>query len=80
MALELLPHGGTQRWDGDMYLSLFGEEINGAFFVFIMWCNDAIPLIKQRCFLVTFTDSFTRSLSPRETQWSNTNVSLLSPT
>lgn len=39
IALELPPHGVTQRWaqgQRDMYLRLFGEEINGAFFVFIM--------------------------------------------
>lgn len=50
MALEMLPHGATQRWaqgQWDMYLRLFGTEINGAFFVFIMWCNDAIRLIKS---------------------------------
>lgn len=80
--MELPPHGGKQRWtqgQRDMYLRLFGEEINGAFFVFIMWFNDAIRLIK-RMFFNVYTFIYTFPLSQRETQWSNTNISLLSPT
>lgn len=83
MALRWTPPWGYRdgHRDGERRAThgCFGKEINGAFFVFIMWFNDAIPLIK-RTFFNIYTFIYTFPPSQTGTQWATTNISVLSST